>query len=87
VYVSAYDPTTGSPPRKELPAEAETPGGTNYSVSIQSDRLTSFSLFLQNNLGPAPSLTDAQIGTIVIYVRDHFPQTEKKQPQSVALVG
>jgi hypothetical protein len=55
-------------------------------VSATSDRLTAFRQYLEQ-LTPCRTLTDAEIGMIVIYVRDHFPQAEKKQAQSVALVG
>jgi hypothetical protein len=54
-------------------------------VSQTSERLTALRIYLED-LGPSPKLTDAEIGMIVIYVRDHFPQTDKKQAQSVALV-
>jgi hypothetical protein len=54
-------------------------------VPLTSERLTALRMYLED-LGPSPKLTDAEIGMIVIYVRDHFPQAERKQPQSVARV-
>jgi hypothetical protein len=55
-------------------------------VSATSDRLTALRQYLEQ-LTPCRQFTDAEIGMIVIYVRDHFPQADKKQPQPVALIG